>query len=147
MSYARELLTLAEKLATQESDAPNQAELRRSVSTSYYALFHLLISEATANYAHASLRPELGRVFEHGRMKNAAVQRRAAMQNRSDDALAGRLHLVTGTFIEAQAKRMAADYHTGRSGAPRKLWRWRGRLARPSRRGMKFATKRRRRHS
>ncbi len=114
MSYASDLLSLAERLASQDGDDPNQAELRRSVSTSYYALFHLLISEATMNYAQASLRPEFGRVFEDGRMKSAAVQRRAAMQNRVDDTAAQRLYLVADTFIEAQAKRMIADYHMGR---------------------------------
>lgn len=114
MSYAKELLDLAGKLASPQGEEPNQAQLRRSVSTTYYALFHLLISEATMNYAHEVLRPDFGRAFEHGRMKNAAVQRRAAVQNRIDDDLARWLYFVTDTFIEAQAKRMVADYHTGR---------------------------------
>jgi len=38
-------------------------------------LFHLLISEAAANWSRVELRPALGRIFEHGKMKNASTNR------------------------------------------------------------------------
>jgi hypothetical protein len=63
---AKELLDLAQ--ATLDSDSPSEAALRRATSTAYYALFHLLVAEATAN------RPLFGRVFEHGKMKAACIQ-------------------------------------------------------------------------
>jgi hypothetical protein len=43
----RELLSQAYHLATKEPKNPRQASLRRAVSSAYYALFHLLLYEAT----------------------------------------------------------------------------------------------------
>jgi uncharacterized protein (UPF0332 family) len=48
-SFADDLLQQAYHLARKERLNPRQASLRRAVSTAYYALFHLLIDEATAN--------------------------------------------------------------------------------------------------
>jgi hypothetical protein len=47
MVYADDLFELAKHLANLEPVNPRQASLRRAVSTAFYALFHLLISEAT----------------------------------------------------------------------------------------------------
>jgi len=49
MSLAKDLLDQANRLARSEKSKPKQASLRRAVSTAYYALFHLLIAEATGN--------------------------------------------------------------------------------------------------
>jgi uncharacterized protein (UPF0332 family) len=46
MSLAIDLLNQAKELSLLDSKKPKQANLRRSVSTAYYALFHLLIDEA-----------------------------------------------------------------------------------------------------
>ncbi len=48
MSYPDQLLRLAAELVGTTAGA-TQAELRRGVSTAYYALFHLLVAEATLN--------------------------------------------------------------------------------------------------
>lgn len=56
MAYANELLELAQELDNLHPDHPHQPSLRRAVSTAYYALFHLLISEATANWQRPELR-------------------------------------------------------------------------------------------
>lgn len=115
MSLAEELLALAIELAAPQDRAPTQASLRRAVSTAYYALFHLLISELTINYARAELRPELGRVFSHGKMKDASVETRKVVQPRREtNPLARHLYLVTDAFIGLQDKRIHADYDTGR---------------------------------
>jgi hypothetical protein len=45
MAYHDDLLRLARDLANKPD--PTQAEFRRSVSTAYYALFHLLVGETT----------------------------------------------------------------------------------------------------
>jgi uncharacterized protein (UPF0332 family) len=55
MAIADDLLELAQ--ATVNAVGPGEAALRRATSTAYYALFHLLVNEATAN------RPLFGRVF------------------------------------------------------------------------------------
>lgn len=72
MSLASELLDLADHLSTRERRRPRQASLRRSVSTSYYALFHLLTAES-AGLIGSSMAPgairKMQRWFEHGEMK------------------------------------------------------------------------------
>ena len=122
MAYADDLLELAQHLANMEPTNPRQACLRRSVSTAYYALFHLLISEATSNWIRPELRADLGRVFAHGRMKSASLEKRSELNAYfKKDPLPSEaltvfkhLHAVAHTFILAQEKREAADYDTGK---------------------------------
>src|SRR5882757_780670 len=110
MAYADDLLELARHLASLEPTNPGQASLRRAVSTAYYALFHLLISEATINWGRPELRSELGRVFEHGKMKSASTKRRAALQAdfakkpppSSALVISRHLYTVADTFIDMQ---------------------------------------------
>lgn len=71
MPFAEDLLDVARSLADMDEEGPRQASLRRAVSTAYYALFHLLISEATSNWNRAEPRAALGRIFEHGKMKDS----------------------------------------------------------------------------
>jgi hypothetical protein len=122
--YPDDLLELAQHLASLEPTNPRQACLRRSVSTAYYALFHLLISEATSNW----IRPELssalplGRLFGHGKMKSASKEKRSELEAHfkknpppSPDLAAFRhLHTVTDAFIQVQQKREEADSYTGK---------------------------------
>lgn len=61
MAFPDDLLELAQDLRNLHPEGlRHQANLRRAVSTAYYALFHLLISEATANWARPELRAILG---------------------------------------------------------------------------------------
>lgn len=125
MAYADDLLELAQHLANLEPTSPRQACLRRAVSTAYYALFHLLISEATLNWGRSELRSELGRVFEHGKMKHASAEKRRELDahfgknpSRSQEPVISRhLHTVADTFIQVQQKRNEADYDTGKEWA------------------------------
>jgi uncharacterized protein (UPF0332 family) len=120
--YPDDLLELAQRLAKLDSENPRQAYLRRSVSTAYYALFHLLIAEATSNWKHTELRSELGRLFGHGKMKSASNKKRSELEAHfkknpppSPDLAAFRhLHRVTDVFIQVQQKREEADYDTGK---------------------------------
>ena len=77
MSLHAELLKQAHFLARKEPKKPIQASLRRSVSASYYALFHLLVDEATrlmlAGSVRGPLRDSLARAFHHAAMKQTAV--------------------------------------------------------------------------
>ena len=69
MAFPAHLLEQAKHLANREKRRPRQASLRRAVSTVYYALFHLLIHEATLNWKRVEQRAQLARFFEHGKMK------------------------------------------------------------------------------
>ena len=124
MAYADDLLELARHLALEPTSA-RQACLRRAVSTAYYALFHLLISEATLNWGRPELRPELGRFFEHGRMKSACKEKRSEIDNLRKSlhsiremAVSNHLRIVADAFITVQQKREVADYDTGKEWDP-----------------------------
>jgi len=104
---------------------PHQSSLRRAVSPAYYALFHLLIAEATANWKREELRGALARVFDHGTMKLAADKKVAELNGYfKEQPVRGRIerfpitfyHLynVADAFAQAQYHRAEADYNTVR---------------------------------
>src|SRR5947209_15937086 len=65
-----ELLALALELVNRNPAAPVEGDLRRGVSTGYYALFHLLVFEATNRLvAVPALRTRVARSFDHKIMR------------------------------------------------------------------------------
>lgn len=119
MPLAEHLLEQAQHLANREKKRPRQASLRRAVSTAYYALFHLLIYEATRNWRRPAQRQLLARAFEHGKMKSACDRKRSELSAymravpppASDDlTVARQLYNVVDTFIQSQQRRHTADY-------------------------------------
>jgi hypothetical protein len=122
MAYADELLELAQEIANLHPQQPHQASLRRAVSTAYYALFHLLISEATASWVRPELRGALARVFDHGPMKQAADKKVSELKSYFDKkppegpdrATAYHLYNVADVFGQAQYHRNEAHYNISR---------------------------------
>jgi hypothetical protein len=112
MAYHDDLLQLASDLI--DKDRATQAELRRAVSTAYYALFHLLISETTLNWNRESSRNALGRMFDHGMMKRVSdrVAKKTPYAGQDADGISG-LRLVAKLFVELQDLRRTADYGNG----------------------------------
>lgn len=121
MSLHAELLKQAHFLARKEPRKPTQASLRRSVSASYYALFHLLVDEATrlmlAGSARGPLRDSLARAFRHSGMKKTAI---AFAKRQVPPRLASGLgHQqvqqplsdVATAFVQLQEARHDADYN------------------------------------
>lgn len=76
MAYPEDLLEQAQHLAQREPKRPKQASLRRAVSSAYYALFHLLISETVKNWKRPRERSTLARVFEHSSMGKVCTNKR-----------------------------------------------------------------------
>jgi hypothetical protein len=126
MAFPDDLLKLAQDLANLHPEGPHQASLRRAVSTAYYALFHLLISETTANWARPELRAILGRCFDHGPMKTASEtkvsQINTAFTNNppegAERTVAIHLRTIANAFIQAQQRRNDADYNMAKEWAP-----------------------------
>lgn len=121
MSLHSELLKQARFLAQKEPKKPTQASLRRSVSASYYALFHFLVDEATklmlSGHARGPLRDCLSRAFHHAAMKQIAVQ---FTNNAVSPKLASgfnqqppqqELMDVASSFVQLQEARHEADYN------------------------------------
>jgi hypothetical protein len=113
MAYHDDLLRQALQLVHKEPRNPKQASLRRAVSTAHYALFHLPISEAVANWNRVNLRAELGRAFDHNIMKAASNRIQDTRQfpfAGEDPGVVAALRAVAKTFVQLQEKRHTADY-------------------------------------
>ena len=124
MSLHTDLLQQARQLALKEPRRPLQASLRRAISTSYYALFHLLVDDATKRMFpgrdRAALRGCVGRAFVHGDMKSVARQFSSGQLSAKlspgmdGQAVQPELARVAGTFVDLQQARHEADYDTTR---------------------------------
>src|ERR1039457_5340894 len=111
MAYHHELLDLASLLA--KITPPPQAGLRRSVFSTYYAVFHLLISEAIKNWSRDSSRSTLGRMFEHEKMRKVSeslLKPTTLTAASADPQVIEDLKFIAKTFLELQKKRHSADY-------------------------------------
>lgn len=119
MSLHKDLLDQAGHLAKREPKRPKQASLRRAVSTSYYALFHLLIDAASRFVARgnnrADLRYAVTRAFDHGEMKSAANSFKGGslpgvLSGAVNTPIPAELRRLCQTFIDLQQARHEADY-------------------------------------
>ena len=111
MAFAEDLLKQAFYLLNKEPKTPTQARLRRSVSTAYYALFHLLIQDASANWSRDDTRDFLARAFEHRTMKEASTRtENQAYDSSVPPQVVARLRSVARAFRELQFQRHLADY-------------------------------------
>jgi uncharacterized protein (UPF0332 family) len=115
------LLEQAQHLAQREPKRPKQASLRRAISTAYYALFHLLVSEAILSWKRVEDRDDLARMFEHVNMKTVCANKRDELnaefkkikktaQPSHDLTVKKHLHLVAETFVQMHQQRENADY-------------------------------------
>src|SRR5713226_8337987 len=109
------LLEQAQHLARREPKRPKQASLRRAISTAYYALFHLLISEAILSWKRVEDRDDLARMFEHTNMKTACANKRDELNGEfkktkktasaaHELTVKKHLHLVAETFVQLDRK-------------------------------------------
>lgn len=122
-SLPEQLIARAESLL--RNSEVNEANVRRAVSSAYYALFHLLIRDAIANWRHADHHSRLVRTFDHNVMKNASITLlkelgRTSAQETGDDVQSVRsnLLLVAQSFVDLQQARHKADYNIAGPFAP-----------------------------
>lgn len=134
MNFHDDLLTLARNLVS-GGERAGQAHLRRAVSAAYYALFHLLVDDATRRMFgsqddRAALRVCLARAFSHSTMANVAkdfaaagAARKRPLGDRLRPALDGlkvqpEIGKVARNFITLQGARHTADYDVSKPVAP-----------------------------
>ena len=109
LEQAKSLLTLP----------PNQANLRRAVSTAYFALFHLLVRSTVLKWNEPLHQARIARIFEHERMKKvsgATIKSMGAEIDSGDSNSTGvisrtDLTKVAQSFIILQQARHDADYN------------------------------------
>jgi hypothetical protein len=89
-----------------------EADLRRAVSTAYYALFHLLIHESTARVvAIAGMRSRVARAFDHRDMRKVC-QDYSSTADPSGQANPQEIQNIASAFVTLQQARHEADYNT-----------------------------------
>ena len=126
MAYPHDLLEFSRQMAELHPAVAHQPSLRRAVSTAYYALFHLLISDAVAYCGDSQFASALSRVFEHGVMKSASDSKVSEINGLFDPkppaeptrTIMFHLHNVAETFGQAQNNRLDADYNLVREWQP-----------------------------
>jgi uncharacterized protein (UPF0332 family) len=120
VALAEDLLAQAHHLAALDRGRPKQANLRRAVSSAYYAVFHLLVANAVLKFIPkrpTGLIPRVSRAFLHGEMKQACVafKRRPLgdlLQPLLGTTVSSELHSVAIDFVDLQEARHSADYDT-----------------------------------
>lgn len=110
-------------LGEKNKGAPNQARLRRSVSTAYYALFHELIQVAADGFAGVKNRKQphyeiFCRGFDHGQMKtgcksvDTSTLGPKATKALGSSSASQEIRDVASAFVNLQERRHWADYST-----------------------------------
>jgi hypothetical protein len=121
MSLHDDLLIQAQRLAQWDPRRPKQVNLRRAVSSAYYALFHLLSSETSALFAvEPGLAARINRTLNHADMKKASAMignaklPKAVQSPRGGYTTPADLKTVANTFVKLQEARHEADYDLSR---------------------------------
>jgi hypothetical protein len=119
-------MDLALRIAMLDAGRPKQANLRRAVSTAYYAVFHFLADEVccaqigTQN-SQRPFRHALSRAFVHTTMKSAcssfgggtlksSVTKGLPQDPQGTYRIPKPIQDIAATFAELQEKRHLADY-------------------------------------
>lgn len=121
MALHDELIALARQMVDRNPGAPIEAELRRAVSTAYYALFHLLIFEGTTRLVLSpDLRARVARTYDHGMMTKVCREFNDIKKNFADQYIHSSGVLIPPAvlavgkaFVDLQDARIKADYNTG----------------------------------
>jgi hypothetical protein len=126
MSLADDLLELAKKSVNYNRSDVLDARLRRSVSTGYYALFHLLLEHGAARIVgHPGLRQLVSRAYVHGDMYRAAKAFRSGAGGLPSlliapfgavaPAVPREIIDVATAFVDLQEARHEADYNLAKT--------------------------------
>jgi hypothetical protein len=109
--FPADLLKTATSIIDSTPNKPRQSDLRRAVSTAYYAMFHtlskscadLLVGTASRNRSKPAWH-QMYRALEHKRVKGACECKKILPEFPAD------IQDFANLFVEMQAKRHKADY-------------------------------------
>jgi hypothetical protein len=83
--------------------------MRRSISTAYYAAFHLFIEDFVEHWEFPDQRARLGRMFGHGKMSTGFTP----TNKKNPTPIEQTLQDVIIAFSQLQKDRERADYDAG----------------------------------
>jgi uncharacterized protein (UPF0332 family) len=122
MAFHDDLLEQAEHLTSREPRRPKQASLRRAISDAYYALFHMLISEASSLFVRDTrLANRINRAYSHADMDEVSRSFAQGKWPKTFDPVRGSfavpasLRAVAQAFADLQQVRHDADYNLARA--------------------------------
>jgi len=122
MTLHADLLAQARYLAKREPKRPKQATLRRAISAAYYALFHLLIFEASRLFVKDDrLWRRINRVYGHSELNVISTEFANGNWPKTFDPVKGvfpipqQLKDVAQAFVDLQQARHDADYDLTKS--------------------------------
>src|SRR5215469_12337460 len=99
-------------VAAAPAPAKPEAELRRAISTAYYALFHLLIDASTTRgVATVALRPYVARNFEHMHMLSVCRKYTVLAVDMTGQPVPAEIQRIADSFVQLQNARHTADYN------------------------------------
>ena len=119
MKFHEELLDQAKHLLERHEGSSQQADLRRAVSTAYYAIFHFMIAESCRRFLgddpqNEQLRQVLTRAFVHEEM---ATTSKTFMSGTLPEGMRGQFPIIppglkvfSYAFVQLQDRRYSADY-------------------------------------
>jgi hypothetical protein len=110
VGLAHELLEDAHFLADKGVSDKRQTFMRRAISTAYYAAFHLFVEDFVEHWEFEDQRARLGRMFNHGPMRNAAY---TPKDKRNPTPVEQELLDIITAFEQLQKDRQRADYDGG----------------------------------
>ena len=119
MGVGQDLLDQAIHLATYRGANASQTDLRRAVSTAYYALFHLLGEDASKLLRPGSDAAQTGvqRALDHSSMDQSSLRFSNAVWvdwHGAQHTLPTELRQVANAFMDLQDDRLIADYDNHR---------------------------------
>ena len=109
MGLADQLFEDAEFLAEKGITDQRQTLMRRSISTAYYAAFHLFIEDFVEHWEFPDQRARLGRMFGHSKMCTGLTPQDRKNPTPAEQALQD----VITAFSQLQKDRERADYDSG----------------------------------
>ena len=115
---AEDLRTQAHHLVSLDVRKPKQANLRRAISTAYYALFHLLLADCALRMSPrtpAGLAPRIARSLTHSEMRDVCVaissgNPASILLGPHPTGFSAELSVVAKAFVSLQEARHRADY-------------------------------------
>jgi uncharacterized protein (UPF0332 family) len=109
VGLADELFEDAHFLAEKGVADQRQTLMRRSISTAYYAAFHLFIEDFVEHWEFPGQRARLGRMFGHGKMCAGFTPK----DKKNPTLVEHELQDVITAFSQLQKDRERSDYDSG----------------------------------
>lgn len=112
MSLVDELLDTARRLVATTTPSPTDADIRRAISTAYYAVFHRLIDVAVNHLLpthSADQHAGLGRAFEHTKMRDVC-QRIGNLAKQQNPRPLPPLARILGSVVPPELQKLAESF-------------------------------------